>query len=212
VAEGRFARPRDEQAPPRGRGTEHPRSDTLSADVARASDGDLDAFGRLVEALRPRLLASIERRTSRMELHGSNGEDILHDSIVSAILTIDRFRADGIRGFWGWLLAIALNQIRYRRRRAETWWGVRKYLAFDAASTAEVPGRESLARASVLASLPTLPHRHRRVILPRDVLGLDWREVAFMLDRGSIDAARRHHARARSRMAERLKARIRNSS
>jgi RNA polymerase sigma-70 factor (ECF subfamily) len=74
--------------------------------IARARQGDYDAFMSLVDAHRNRLFGLARRMTGNTE----DAKDIVQETLLKAIDKIDQFRGEG--SFGTWLYAIALNEGR----------------------------------------------------------------------------------------------------
>jgi RNA polymerase sigma-70 factor (ECF subfamily) len=102
---------------------------TDEALVARAVEGDADAYAALVE----RYYGSCARIARRMLRNDADAEDVVQDTFLRAYRSIARF--DGQRVFRVWLFTILVNQCRSaatsRRRREQRF-----------------PGDESVARGA----------------------------------------------------------------
>jgi RNA polymerase sigma-70 factor, ECF subfamily len=72
--------------------------------VRRASQGDRDAFGALVQAHLERAV----RLAMRVVHNQQDAEDVVQDAFLQALRAIDRF--DGSRPFWPWLARIVVNR------------------------------------------------------------------------------------------------------
>ena len=89
-------------------------TDEPAADlVRRAQTGDRDAFGLLVERYRPRLTRQIEARMGENVRSRLQVDDVLQETIASALESIGRFRWRGENSFYSWLGSIAENIIRH---------------------------------------------------------------------------------------------------
>ena len=157
-------------------------SDTETALVLRARDGDRAAFEELV------------RRTSRLvfaRLYLDTGsahraEDLLQETLLSAFRSL-RNLADPA-GFRPWLLAIAHNTlISAARRDARRKRAVPANADTPADAVAspgpgpeEAAGREE-ARHKVLAALRTLPDEYRLPLALRYLTGADYETIGEQL-------------------------------
>jgi RNA polymerase sigma-70 factor (ECF subfamily) len=148
--------------------------------VERAQDGDVAAFGQLVERYREAAF-----RTAWMITRSSaDAEDAAQDAFVKAFYALARFRQG--EAFRPWILRIVSNEARNRRRSA----GRRERLALRAegergpGDAAPSPEAASLAREDrerLLAALERLPERDRLVITYRYLLELSEAETAEAL-------------------------------
>ena len=167
--------------------------------MLRAQDGDARAFEQLVEPHREvmfRVACLIVRNTA-------DAEDAAQDALVKAWRALGRFRAGApVRP---WLVAIAANEARNRRRGA----GRRERLALRAATTSPgeaAPSPEELTVASaerrrLLDSVERLPDEQRLVLECRYFLSLSEEETAAALGvrRGTVKS---RAARALERLRE----------
>jgi RNA polymerase sigma-70 factor, ECF subfamily len=170
--------------------------------VARAQDGDLDAFAELVRRHEQRV------RTILFRLLGDERdvEEAAQDAFLQAWRNLDRFRGDS--AVFTWLYRIAVNEAlgRLRRRRLPT-------TGLDAADEPELAMRsgEEPDRAAELnelheylaACVRELPFDYRAPLILRDVLGLSNDEVAAVLEL-SVPATKSRIYRARMRIREQL--------
>ena len=148
--------------------------------VERAQDGDLDAYGELVERYR-----EVAFRTAWLITRSSaDAEDAAQDAFVKAFYALGRFRRG--QAFRPWILRIASNEARNRRRSAAR----REQLALraerargpgDAAPSPEAAVVAVEDRAALLVALERLPERDRLVIACRYLLELSEAETAAAL-------------------------------
>jgi RNA polymerase sigma-70 factor (ECF subfamily) len=166
--------------------------------IARARDGDLDAYEALV-----RRYEEVAFRTAYLVLHdAAEAEDAAQEAFVRAFGALGRFRAG--EPFRPWLLRIVVNQAISGRRAATRrgalaerfGWQVRD----DGSASPEhlALGRER--RDAVLAGMAQLDAGDRLVLHLRYFLDLGEAEVATTLGcpRGTVKS-RLHRALARLR-------------
>lgn len=154
----------------------------LDALVARAQDGDLQAFNQLVL----RFQDSLYGLTLRMLGSTQAAEDATQDAFIKAWQRIDTFRGGSFRS---WLFTIAANQSRDELRRRQR----RPAQSLDAARDdpdrpdLDPPGNEPAPdaeaeraemRAALERALMTLPDDWREVVVLSDIQGMDYREIA----------------------------------
>jgi RNA polymerase sigma-70 factor (ECF subfamily) len=137
--------------------------------VTQAQHGDENAFAALV---RPHLDVSY-RVAYLIAGGGAEAEDAVQDALVKAWRSLGRFRAG--EPFRPWLLRIAANEARNRRRSARR----RERLVLRAAAEPVAPPPD---REGVLDALNDLSDDARTVVLCRYVLGLSEQETAAALD------------------------------
>ncbi len=168
--------------------------------LARAREGDLDAFAEFVRLFERRVRAILGRILDDER----DVDEAAQDTFVQAWRHLDRFR--GGSAPFTWLYRIAVNEAlqRTRRKRLDTRsLDDEPELEHQADPTArsgqapadvEAAGRESLA--FVRARLGALPLDARVPLVLRDVEGLSYEEVAAMLDL-SVPAVKSRVHRAR---------------
>lgn len=176
--------------------------------LARCRAGDAKAFGALVRAYQDRILNVCWRMCGRRE----DAEDLTQETFVRAFLQVHRF--EGKSQFYTWVYRIAVNLALSARRRpaiARTASldggrdGYRENRDGDGrhrpvASSDRAPIDAAVANESrdlVAAALEQLEPDHRTVVVLRDLDGLDYDEIAEILDvpRGTVKS-RLHRGRA----------------
>jgi len=127
--------------------------------VARAQDGDLDAYGVLVARYTLRA-----HRAAFLLGAGEEADDVVQEAFVKAFRHLSRFRVG--QPFGPWLLRIVANEAknlsRSRRRRAAL--ALRLPSAESSGAAAGSPVDEALAaerRAQLVAAVNALPARER---------------------------------------------------
>jgi RNA polymerase sigma-70 factor (ECF subfamily) len=163
-----------------------------SALIARARQGDLQAFDALVLRHQQQVFAV----ALRMLGDHHEAEDIAQDVFVQAFRRLDGFRQDAKLSTW--LVSITINQCRNRRR----WKMRRKRLiagSLDAPVSGDVEGRAPIDAAAdpapspaeaaqqrererlLLGGLQLLDEPDRTVIILRDLEGYTYEEIARVL-------------------------------
>jgi RNA polymerase sigma-70 factor (ECF subfamily) len=148
--------------------------------VERAKDGDVAAYGELVERYR-----EVAFRTAWLITRSSaEAEDAAQDAFVKAFYALGRFRRG--EAFRPWILRIVSNEAKNRRRSA----GRRERLALraerergpgDAAPSPEAASVAREDRERLVTALERLPERDRLVIAYRYLLELSEAETARTL-------------------------------
>ncbi|BBY27393.1 RNA polymerase sigma factor [Mycolicibacterium sediminis] len=168
--------------------------------AAAAAAGDRSAFEVLVRRHGPALY----RYARRMVRDEGAAADIAQETFVAAWRRIEDFRADS--SVRTWLFAICARKV-VDSRRVRVAQPIDDRLV-DPADTsagsdpfASVSNHEFLAALEV--ALSELPVRQREVWILRDIERLTFPQIGDILSL-SPDAARGHHHRARTTLAQRL--------
>jgi len=170
-------------------------SDEIDLDelALRAAAGDRDALEDLLAAIQPR----VRRIAGRMLLHPQDAEEAAQDALLLVATRIGQF--EGRSKFTTWLHAVASNSARstYRslKRRAAERTTDEMPTHADPRTTSLIAG----SRLDLLEALEVVGATHPELVEPlvlRDVQGLDYNEIARLLDTplGTIKS-RIHHAR-----------------
>jgi len=170
--------------------------------VARARRGDAAAYEGLVAAHQ-----EIAFRTAYLVIgDAAEAEDATQEAFVKAYRALDRFR-DG-SPFRPWLLRIAVNTARNRRRSAGRRLGLQMRAEAASPSDAVAPSAEAAAivaerRRELLDAVNALSADDRLVIGARYFLDLPEAEIAALagVARGTVKS---RLARARARLARQL--------
>jgi RNA polymerase sigma-70 factor (ECF subfamily) len=155
--------------------------------IAAAKAGDQDAYGQLLE----RHQAVAFRAACLITGSAEEAEDAAQDACVKAWLALRRFRPDA--PFRPWLVRIAINEARNRRRGA----GRRAALVLrlgpgrvggEAAPSAETEVLAGEERARLAAAVGRLREDDQLVIAARYFLGFSEAETAIALGlrRGTV--------------------------
>jgi RNA polymerase sigma-70 factor, ECF subfamily len=165
--------------------------------VEKAKQGDRAAIDRLVAKHWPRLLNMVYHLVG----HREDAEDLAQETFAKALQRLDSFQ--GRSQFFTWLYRIATNlAISQRRRRRVETVRPREGLDLDQqrSGDAEVAPVNRLADAEQIdrlrASIARLDPERRAVLVLRDVDGLDYEQIAEILQipAGTV-RSRLHRAR-----------------
>lgn len=168
--------------------------DALDALARRAAAGDTEALEELLAAVQPR----VQRIVGRMLVHPQDAEEAAQDALLAVARRIGSF--EGRSRFTTWLHAVAGNSARstYRtlKRRAVERPVDELPATADPRTTSVIAG----SHLDLLEALEALARRSPELVEPlvlRDVSGLDYAEIARLLDTplGTVKS-RIHHARA----------------
>ncbi|MEV2240892.1 RNA polymerase sigma factor [Micromonospora sp. NPDC049891] len=166
--------------------------DDLAVAAAR---GDRAALDALLAAIRPEVL----RLCGRLLPNREDAEEACQDALLAVARGIDRF--EGRSSFHTWLYRLTANRAR------STYRALRRRWLMEAAGT-PLPDRPDPRRTSVVAgtrldlleALDAVRPELAEALTLRDVLDLDYREIAELLDvpEGTVKS-RIHEARRQVR-------------
>lgn len=173
--------------------------------IGRARNGDVQAFGRLVELNKDYVYNAVYHLVG----NEADAEDIAQEVFLRAYRNLAGF--EGRARFSTWLYGIMLNAVRsFWRRRTRR--GTASLDAGDEANPhpdppaqTDGPAAMSLRRervAAVRAAIAALDEDSREIVVLRDIKGLTYEELADVLGlpAGTVKS-RLHRARAALRQA-----------
>jgi RNA polymerase sigma-70 factor (ECF subfamily) len=148
--------------------------------VAAAQTGDRAALESLLRAHQARLFAVCRRLTG----NDADAADACQEALLAIVRGLPRF--DGRSAFSTWAYRIAVNasldELRRRRRRPDPGLPGDDGMDADLVSTGG-PSPEDVATAlDIDAALLQLPIEFRGPVVLRDLCGLDYAEIAEVLD------------------------------
>jgi RNA polymerase sigma-70 factor (ECF subfamily) len=159
--------------------------------VAAAVDGDRDA----VEQLLRRHFDSIAGLCRRMCGNKADGDDATQEALLAVVRGLPRF--DGRAAFSTWVYRVATNacldELRRRKRRPLPSEKMVEARTSDLADGVT-------ARLDVDRGLSELPLEFRTAVVLRDLCGLDYAEIADVLD-VPVGTVRSRIARGRAGLA-----------
>ena len=152
--------------------------------IEKVRAGHRDAFDRVSERFRHRLLAFIRPQLGKHLRDRVDEEDVLQETLLKAYESIAAFRWEGEESFFGWLCGIARNAILRQTRR---------YLQIEAAEVDEeilAPGnspsrvmRRDERWHRLREALKNLSADHRQVITLSRIEGVPVSEIAERMNR-----------------------------
>ncbi len=175
--------------------------DKESALINAAQRGDQRALDQLLRQHQARIHAICRR------LAGNDADalDATQEALIAIVKGLPRF--DGRAKFSTWAYRVATNacldELRRRGRRPDP--GLPEYesaaMAPIGSTTPRDPGDTVSARIDVDRGLALIPEEFRTAVVLRDVAGLDYAEIAAVLDIAP-GTVRSRIARGRSRLAD----------
>ncbi|MCT9821428.1 RNA polymerase sigma factor [Microbacterium sp. W1N] len=168
--------------------------------VARATDGDTEAFGEIVRRHSPIVRAYVWRIVGSL----SEADDVVQEAFVIAWRKLPTLRDPAM--VRPWLMRIASREAfgLLRRRRGEVSLDVdivEPQARFDLQP--ETVAIRNAQLEALAAALGTLPENERRCWLLREIAELSYTEIADEMDI-PLSTVRGYLARARSRITSRM--------
>lgn len=192
--------------------------------VRQAQAGDQDALSRLFQRYYDRLRRCVRVRLGSRLRARMDTEDILQPAFAKAFEKFDRFEMRHEGSLLHWLAEIAerqlhdaLDRVNAKKRTApggerslddegDSGSGTAVQVPSDATGPLEKTSR-SERETAVEECLEQLPEHYRMIIVLRDYDGLEWREIAAILQKNTESAAREQHSRALLELAKLLRRR-----
>lgn len=168
---------------------------SFSNDLAlarRAAARNEAAWREIYDVTRDRLFALLSYYTGDRE----EALELLQETYLSAIRSIDRYRGEG--SLASWFVIIALRRARDWKRKLFQWKRKQEALTAELRNDPQ-PAPDELARIKVRDAIAGLKGHQRGAFLMRELEGLSFREIGHALgcDEGT---ARVHFFRARKTM------------
>jgi RNA polymerase sigma factor (sigma-70 family) len=171
--------------------------------IQRAQAGDSSALDRLLARYRPRLRRWASGRLPRYAREIADTEDLVQEVLVGTFRTLQTFEQQGEWALQAYLRRAVMNRIRDELRKVQSRprrIGLVENVPSREASPLEVAaGRETFAAYE--AALDTLEAVEREAVIARLELGCSYQEIAALVDKPSVDAARMTVARALDKLA-----------
>ncbi len=176
------------KAEPIERESETPAPEHESALVARARQGDLQAYDELIKRYQERIYATIYHMTSNHE----DANDLAQESFIKAYSALKSFK--GGSSFYTWLYRIAVNKtINFLKQRKNRQAMSLNDIDFQAEHDPDLvalvsektPRREAglnELQEKLNEALLKLSEPHRLVVVLHDVQGQSHEEIAKVMD------------------------------
>jgi RNA polymerase sigma-70 factor (ECF subfamily) len=174
--------------------------------VAAGSAGDRGALDELLRRHYDRVYAVCRRITG----NDADGADAAQEALISIVRSLHRFDGRSSFGTWAYRIATnaSLDELRRRRRRPAV--GTAESVGHDPAHDVVDPDAgvriDGLAdRLAIDVALARLAEDFRVAIVLRDLTGLDYAEIASILD-VPVGTVKSRLARGRAALAQLLSA------
>jgi RNA polymerase sigma-70 factor (ECF subfamily) len=176
--------------------------------LQRVRSGDADALNRLLQRYLPALSRWARGRLPHWARDLSDTQDLVQDTVIQAMKHLETFRPQRAGALQAYLRQALMNRIRDELRRAHRRpppTELTEHVPARAASPLEEAiGQEALDVYE--AALAELRPEEREAIIARVELDQSYAEVAEILEKPSVEAARVAVYRALLRLAEKMKA------
>ena len=152
--------------------------------IKRAQEGDREAFEKLFGLYRDDVEAIVRRRLGGYLRQRIEAEDVLQETFLKAMQSVQAYRERGPGSFLNWLRGIAENILLYWARQHQRTNLLRSGHAFRGSD----PSPSKLARREerfdrLQQALNALSPAHREIVLLARVEGLAVKDIARRLDR-----------------------------
>jgi RNA polymerase sigma-70 factor (ECF subfamily) len=172
--------------------------------LVRVRAGDQEALDRLLRRYVPALRRWATGRLPRWARDIADTEDLVQETVVRTLKRLDSFEHRQEGALQAYLRQAVMNRIRDECRRVSRrpkMTDVDQNTPDDNISPLEAAiGSEAVSRYE--AALASLRDEDRQAIVARIEMGFSYPEVAVMLGKPSVDAARMGVSRALVRLAE----------
>jgi RNA polymerase sigma factor (sigma-70 family) len=174
--------------------------------IARAQTGDGSALNQLLDRYRPRLRRWASGRLPHYARDIADTEDLVQDALIGAVKNFPQFDCRGEWALQAYLRRAVSNRIRDELRRISAQ--PRRDPLPTTAPTSD-PSPLALAAGqevfrSYESALAVLDEVEREAVIARLELGCSYQEIALLVGKSSVDAARMTVARALDKLARRM--------
>lgn len=174
--------------------------------LIRARNGDEEACNELCARYLPRLRRWAHGRLPGWARQHLDTEDIVQDTLMRSVRQLPAFTPQHERAFCAYVSQALRNRLRDAVRRAMTRPSGQPLSleepACDPSPLEQAVGGQMLGRYDM--ALQRLRETDRELVVARVELGLDYEEIAGLLDKPSITAARVAVSRALLRLASEM--------
>jgi RNA polymerase sigma-70 factor (ECF subfamily) len=180
-----------------------PEVQSSSALILRARDGDADACNELCARYLPRLRRWAHGRLPGWAREHLDTEDIVQDTLMQSVRQLQAFTPHHERAFCAYVSQALRNRLRDAMRRA-TARPSGQVISQDVPTREPSPLEQALGGQMLHryeSALQHLSERDRELIVARVELGLEYAEIAALLNTSSIPSTRVAVSRALVRLA-----------
>lgn len=169
--------------------------------------GDQDALEVLIERYLPRLTRWASGRLPRWARDLSDTDDMVQDTLVRSLKSLDHFEIRGEGALQGYLRQAIANRVRDELRQ-KARRPSREALPLELPARTPSPLEATIGAATLDRydhALQTLEPEAREAVVARVEMGCSYAEIAEMFGKPSTDAARMMVGRALLRLAEAMR-------
>jgi RNA polymerase sigma factor (sigma-70 family) len=190
--------------------------------IRRARDGDREAQDRLFGRFAPYVRKVVLLRVGGSPARSEDVDDLVQDALLRAVEGIERFGGRPEDDFKAWLACCARCAVfdDYKRANALkrgggkavrnfTDWGSSYLTSSIFASKEPTPSnivRQREVEEKIYDALLQLEDRHRKIIIYRKLVGMEYIEIVRILKLRTVEKARVLCHRALEKLAEALRA------
>lgn len=175
--------------------------------LERARAGDAAALNRLMDRYLPRLSRWASGRLPQWARDLSDTDDLVQDTLVRSVANLPQFDARGEGALQAYLRTAVMNRIRdeiRKKSRMPAKSALDSTIPADGQSPLEATiGAQTLARYD--RALERLDAETREAVIARIEMGCSYAEVAELMGKPSVDAARMVVSRALVKLAEEMR-------
>ena len=172
--------------------------------IERAQAGDESALGLLLARYLPRLRRWASGRLPRYAREMTDTDDLVQEALLGTFRNFDTFDNRGEWALQAYLRRAVMNRIRNELERVSTRPRVSEFPetlpSREPSPLEQAVGAELFQRYET--ALEELSGAEREAVIARLELGCSYQEIATLLEKPSVDAARMTVARALAKVAQ----------
>lgn len=183
-------------------------TDLTDAEIlSHVAEGDIEAYGKIVNRYRLRLYNFVFRFVGDRE----TAEDVVQETFLRAFRKRKEYRA--IANFSTWLFTIAGNLAKSELRRRKRWRLFSLHRDDEGDTGIDLPDESyrpdtitesSIADVHIQQAISSLAANYRQVILLRDVEGMSYQEISEIVE-CPVGTVKSRVNRARLKLQQKLK-------
>ena len=173
--------------------------------IQRASDGDPEAFNRLMEAHERRMYAVALRMCANRE----DAQDCLQEAMLRVYRAIGNFKGESSFSTWVYRITMntCLDELRRRKNKQSTSLDNlldEGWAPSDDSSAPEKQAVRAETARTLRQTIQELPEDMRAAVVLRDIQGYSYEEIARILDI-NVGTIKSRISRGREKLREKLR-------